>query len=60
MAFLVSDLKGTELRVFLLRRPAQPAPGESDDADDNKDDADDDGRFHWAELITGAGLGSIE
>ena len=46
MAFLVGDLQGAELRVFLLRCPAQPAPGKSDDADDNKDDADDGGRFH--------------
>jgi hypothetical protein len=29
-----------------LRRPPQAAPGESDDADDNKDDADDGGGFH--------------
>ena len=60
MAFLVSDLKGAELRVFLFRRPAQTAPSESDDADDNKDDADDCGRFHFVDLTTGAGLESIE
>ncbi len=58
MAFLVSDLKGAELRVFLFRRPAQTAPSESDDADDNKDDTDDGGRFHWCELTMGGGLGS--
>jgi len=46
MAFLVGDLEGAELRVFLLRCPTQAAPGKSDDADDNKYDADDGGRFH--------------
>jgi hypothetical protein len=40
-----------------LRRPAQTAPSESDDADDNENDADDDGRFHWCDLIVGGGLG---
>jgi len=58
VAFLVSNLKGAELRVFLLRRPAQTAPSESDDADDNKDDADEDGRFHWCEITMAGGLGS--
>ena len=58
MAFLVSNLNWAELRVFLLRRPAQAAPSESDDANDNKDDADDDGRFHLGELTAVAGLGS--
>jgi hypothetical protein len=43
-----------------LRRPAQAAPSESDDADDNKDDADDGGRFHWGDLTMVGGLGSIE
>ena len=60
MAFLVSDLKGAELGVFLLRRPAQTTPGESDDADDNQDDADDGDRFHWCELTMAGGLGSTE
>lgn len=46
MAFLVGDLEWAELRIFLLRGPAQAAPCESDDANDNKDDADDGGRFH--------------
>ena len=46
MAFLVGDLEGAELCVFLLRRPVQAAPGKPDDADDNKDDADDGGGFH--------------
>jgi hypothetical protein len=54
----VSDLKGTELRVFLFRRPAQTAPSESDDADDNKDYADDGDRFHRRELTMVGGLGS--
>jgi len=58
VAFLVSDLKGTELRVLLLRSPAQTTPGESDDADDNKDDADDGGRFHWCDLTMVGALGS--
>ena len=58
MAFLVGDLEGAELRVFLLRCPAQAAPGESDDADDNKDNADDGGRFHRSELTMSGGLGS--
>ena len=58
MAFLVSNLKWAELRVFLFRRPAQAAPSESDDANDNKDDADDDGRFHLGELTAVGGLGS--
>ena len=60
MAFLVGDLNWAELRVFLLRRPAQAAPGESDDANDNKDDADDGGRFHLCELTMSGGLGSID
>ena len=58
MAFFVSNLKWAELRVFLLRRPAQTAPRESDDANDNKDDADDDGRFHLGELTAVGDLGS--
>ena len=58
MAFLVSDLKGAELRVFLFRGPAQTAPSESDDANDNKDDADDDGGFHSRELTAVGDLGS--
>jgi len=60
VAFLVSNLKGAELRVFLLRRPAETAPGESDDADDNKDDADDRGRFHCASLQRPATLDQLE
>ena len=60
MAFLVSDLKRTQLRVLLLRRPAQTTPGESDDADDNKDDADDGSRFHWAILQWSAPLDQID
>ena len=58
MAFLVGDLERAELRVLLLRRPPQAAPGESDDADDNKDDADDGGRFHRFALTMSGGLGS--
>ena len=58
MAFLVSNLKWAELRVFLFRRPAQATPSESDDANDNKDDADHAGGFHWRELTMAGGLGS--
>ena len=58
MAFLVSNLEGAELRVLLLRRPPQAAPGESDDANDNENDADDAGGFHWRNLTMTGGLGS--
>jgi hypothetical protein len=58
VAFLVSDLKGAELCVFLFRCPAQAAPSKSDDANDNKNDAEDYGRFHDAELTMSGGLGS--
>ncbi len=55
MALLVSDFKGTELRVFFFRRPTQAAISK---ADDDENDADDRGRFHWSELTADAGLGS--
>ncbi len=58
MALLVSDFKGTELRVFFFRRPTQAAISKADDADDDENDADDRGRFHWSELTADAGLGS--
>ena len=58
MAFLVTNLNWTELCVFLFRRPAQAAPSESDDTNDNKDDADEDGRFHLGEVTVVDGLGS--
>jgi hypothetical protein len=41
-----------------LRRPAETAPGESDDADDDQNDADYDGGFHWCELTMTGDPGS--
>src|SRR4029453_5028383 len=58
VAFLVSDLNGPVLRVFLFLPPTHTAPSESDDAEDNKDNADNDGRFHWCELTMVGDLGS--
>ncbi len=58
MTFLVRNLHGAELRVFLLRRPAEAAPGEAEDSDDDENDADDDGRFHWCELTMTGDPGS--
>ena len=59
----MTDLKRTQLGVFLFLVPAQAAPGKANDADDDQNDADDSSRFHDVDVTVAdgdaEGIGSI-
>jgi hypothetical protein len=53
--FLMRDLERTNLGVFLLFFPAQPAPGKADYADDDENNADDSCGFHGVDATGDVG-----
>ncbi len=57
--FGMLDFQRTKLGIFLLGRPMQAAPGETDNADDDENDADDSSWFHVSDTTATAGLQSI-
>lgn len=59
LIFSVLDFQRTKLRVFLLGRPMQAAPGKTDNANDDENDADDSSWFHNVDATKAGGRQSI-
>jgi hypothetical protein len=55
----VLDFQRTKLRVFLLGRPMQAAPGKTHDTDDDENDSDNSSWFHNVDATKAGGRQSI-